>query len=59
MCIICLEYQRSKDLMDARKMLAGARREPTSIPAAHLDEVERELDRAEDELPLPPRAPTK
>jgi hypothetical protein len=43
MCIICLEYQRSKDLADARRMLAAARREPTSIDAAHLDEVESRL----------------
>jgi len=48
MCIICLEFQRNKDLLDARRMVASARREPTAIPETHLDEVERELNRAED-----------
>ena len=43
MCIICLEFQRTKDLTDARRMLAAARREPSDIPATHLDEVERQL----------------
>jgi hypothetical protein len=51
MCIICLEFQRNKDLNDARRMLASARREPTAIPEAHLDQVERELQKAEDEAP--------
>lgn len=49
MCIICLEFQRNKDLSDARRMLGAARREPTAIPVQHLDEVERVLKRAEDE----------
>lgn len=44
MCIICLEYQRTKDLGDAQRMLAAARREPTSIDQRHLDEVERRLN---------------
>jgi hypothetical protein len=43
MCIICLEFQRTKDLADAQRMLAAARREPTSIDQRHLDEVERRL----------------
>lgn len=61
MCIICLEFQRSRDLLDARKMLAGARREPTSIPPTHLDEVEQELNRVEVEglVPPPPSAPVQ
>ena len=46
MCVICLEYQRSKDLSDAKRMLAAARREPTSIPSDHLDQVERDLAKA-------------
>ena len=43
MCVICLEFQKSKDLIDARRMIAAARREPTSIDAAHLDDVERRI----------------
>lgn len=46
MCIICLEFQRNKDLADARQMLAAARREPTSIDPEHLEEVEKTLDEA-------------
>ncbi len=49
MCIICLEFQRTKDLADARRMLQSARREPRAIPSEHLDEVERDLSRAEAE----------
>lgn len=51
MCIICVEFQRNRDLLDARRMLAGARREPTAIPTSHLDDVERELDQAEESVP--------
>ncbi|MEN9836040.1 MAG: hypothetical protein RL011_2233 [Pseudomonadota bacterium] len=47
MCIICLEFQRSKDLKDARQMLAAARREPTDISRDHLDAVEKQLNEAE------------
>ena len=47
MCVICLEWQRTKDLADAQRMLAAARREPTAIPREHLDEVERTLRKAE------------
>ena len=46
MCIICIEFQRSKDLGDAERMLAMARREPTAIPAEHLDKVAEELNAA-------------
>lgn len=46
MCIICLEFQRTKDLADARRMLAAARREPTAIDQGHLDEVEEHLEKA-------------
>jgi hypothetical protein len=44
MCIICLEYQKFRDLADARQMLWKARREPNNIEQAHLDEVETLLD---------------
>jgi hypothetical protein len=46
MCIICIEFQRTKDLDDARAMLANARREPRSVDPEHLDAVERDLDAA-------------
>jgi hypothetical protein len=46
MCIICIEFQRTKDLDDARAMLANARREPRSVDPEHLDAVERQLDEA-------------
>lgn len=47
MCIICLEFQRTKDLFDARFMLANARREPGAIAREHLDEIEEVLELAE------------
>lgn len=53
MCIICLEFQRTKDLGDARRMLEAARREPKAIDPDHLTEVERELRRAEREVSPP------
>lgn len=43
MCIICLEFQRTKDLADARRMLAFARREPQAIDREHLEDVEKTL----------------
>lgn len=47
MCIICLEFQKSRDLVDAKRMLAAARKEPKAIDPKHLDQVERELKDAE------------
>lgn len=49
MCIICIEFQKSGDLIDARRMLQAARNEPKAIDAKHLDEVERKLEKAESE----------
>jgi hypothetical protein len=54
MCIICIEFQRSRDLADARRMLDAARREPTAIPRDHLDDVERTLKKAQTETKDPP-----
>ena len=48
MCIICLEFQKSRDIADARLMLRNARREPKSVDQEHLDQVERDLDAAEE-----------
>ncbi len=57
MCIICLEFQRSKDLFDARRMVAAARREPSSIDPQHLRDVERDLDRLAAAAPAGSPAP--
>jgi hypothetical protein len=43
MCIICLEFNRNKDLEDARIMVEAARREVSNIPEEHLKKVEEEL----------------
>jgi hypothetical protein len=43
MCIICLEFNKKKDLEDARLMVEAARREVSSIPEDHLKKVEEEL----------------
>ena len=43
MCIICLEFNKKKDLEDARIMVEAARREVSSIPEEHLKRVEEEL----------------
>lgn len=45
MCLICIEFQRNRDLADAKRMLMMARREPSSIDPAHLDKVEQRLAR--------------
>jgi hypothetical protein len=45
MCIICIEYQRTRDWGEAQKMLEAARREPNSIDSKHLDDVEKQLER--------------
>lgn len=44
MCIICIQFERDKDLNDARLMLQNARREPGAIDRQHLDEVEAKLE---------------
>lgn len=48
MCVICLQFQRDKDIADAQRMLAFARREPGAIDKKHLDQVEGDI-RAEEE----------
>ena len=49
MCIICLEFQKLGDIMDARRMVEAAGREPTAITPEHLKEVSEMLDKAEAE----------
>jgi hypothetical protein len=46
MCIICVQFQRDRDLADARRMIEAARREPNSIDEAHLRDVEQALEEA-------------
>lgn len=57
MCVICLQFQKDKDLSDARQMLAAARRETTAIPAEHLDAVEGELAKWEKAIAEASRKP--
>ena len=45
MCIICLEFNKNRDLNDARMMIEAARREVTAIPEDHLKKVEEELQK--------------
>ncbi|WP_141735582.1 hypothetical protein [Oligoflexus tunisiensis] len=54
MCIICLEFNRKKDLEDARIMVEAARREVSNIPEEHLKKVEEELKKRQpgDSKPL-------
>lgn len=47
MCIICIEFQRSKDIADARRMINAARNEPNSVDEEHLIELEERLKQAE------------
>lgn len=60
MCIICLEFNRSRDFGDARMMIEAARREASSISEAHLRAVESKLqtiqDEGDDEAELNPSA---
>lgn len=51
-CIICLEYKKNKDLVDARRMLEAAKREikVIDISEKHLKEIEAVLDYKEKHL---------
>ena len=55
MCIICIEFNRNKDLDDAWRMLEAAGREPSSIPQAHLDKVRESIEKMQKD----PSAPSK
>ena len=48
MCIICLEFNKHRDLVDAHRMVEAARREADSISPEHLREVEKELEKRKD-----------
>ena len=43
MCIICIEFNRNKDFIDADRMIEAARREANAISESHLREVEKQL----------------
>ncbi|MFW7378978.1 MAG: hypothetical protein ACOH5I_09250 [Oligoflexus sp.] len=49
MCIICLEFNKNRDLLDAKRMVEAARRESDVIPEQHLKEVEEKLQEYEKE----------
>ncbi len=57
MCIICLEFNRKKDLEDARIMVEAARREVSSIPEEHLKRVEEELKKRQPDETEPLKVP--
>lgn len=45
MCVICLEFNRRKDIFDALDMVVAAGMEPNSIDKRHLTEVRKELEK--------------
>lgn len=49
MCIICLEFNKSKDFGDAKLMIEAARRETNVISEEHLRKVEYQLQKMQDE----------
>jgi hypothetical protein len=57
MCIICLEFNKKKDLEDARIMVEAARREVSSIPEEHLKKVEEELKKRQPDQKEPLKVP--
>lgn len=40
MCIICIEFEKSRDATDLRRMVDAAQREPNNIDKDHLAELE-------------------
>jgi hypothetical protein len=48
MCIICLEFNKSKDFGDAKLMIEAARRETNVISEEHLRRVEYKLQKMQD-----------
>ncbi len=49
MCLICLEFNKSRDFIDVKKMIEAARREVNVISEEHLREIEYRLQRMKDE----------
>lgn len=44
MCIICLEFNKRQDFVDADRMLEAARREANAISKEHLAVVKKKLE---------------
>lgn len=55
MCIICLQFQRDRDFVDAKRMIEAARREilVIDIEEEHLSELERNIAKKEKLLKNP------
>ncbi len=49
MCLICLEFNKSRDFIDVKKMIEAARREVNVISEEHLREIEYRPQRMKDE----------
>lgn len=49
MCIICIEFNKNKDLEDAWRMLEAAGREPSSITKEHLAKVRSEIKKMQED----------
>lgn len=45
MCLICVEYNKNRDLNEMKDMIDGAISEPKAIPEEHLSEVVKEYIR--------------
>lgn len=56
MCIICLEFNKTRDIRDARIMIEAARREVDVIPEEHLKKVEKELEKRQGSAAAKPEA---
>lgn len=48
MCIICLEFNKRKDFVDAERMIEAARREANAISETHLMKVQKALGELKD-----------
>jgi hypothetical protein len=57
MCIICIEFNKYRDIRDAAMMIKAARRETTIIPEEHLVELERQLADMDEEDVKPVEVP--
>lgn len=49
MCLICLEFNKSRDFHDVRLMIEAARREANAVPEEHLRSIEYALQKMKDD----------
>ncbi|SMF17677.1 hypothetical protein [Pseudobacteriovorax antillogorgiicola] len=49
MCIICLEFNKRQDFVDADRMIEAARREANAISEDHLNRLEKQLEKMKDQ----------